>query len=577
MIIPWIIYLFVSISGCYIPTTNLMQNILNPLPRTPIDQLPSYLFWGDYNQTNYLIQSRNQHIPEYCGACWSFAVTHSLSDRLKIARKGAYPDILISPQVLLSCNKENAGCYGGDQLSGFRFIADEGITDESCSPYQARGFTNGLDCSEQIWCQTCDHGNCQTPKTYYKWYVTEYGLAIGEEEMLRELQRGPIACNFAAGGAFHDYKEGVYEDNTGNQSVDHTVSVVGYGEENGVKHWIIRNSWGTYFGEGGFFKLVRGKNNLAIESYCAWGVPNPEPEIVENPYYKEKIRPFFDDGLKINKNCISSKLSFREGEKVVNLRANEVVLEDEFPKTWDWRNVSGINFLSSGPNENTLNYCSSCWAHAVTGSISDRFNILRNNVFPKILLSSQVLINCNAGGTCEGGNPAQVYEFLYEQGIPDDTCQPYIARDPEVHECSEIQICKRCLPVPPKIGHSTAKCIGLPNPIRYYVSEYGRVSGSNNMKAEIFLNGPISCGMEVTESFKKYSGGVYTESKENYKINHEVSILGWGMDNNTEYWVGRINWGTYWGEQGLFRIKMHQDNLGIETECSWGIPSYQKP
>jgi cathepsin X len=572
----FIAFLAVICSGCYIPTTNLMQHIIHPLPTTPVEELPKHLFWGNFNGTNYLIQSRNQHIPEYCGACWSFAVSHSFSDRLKIARKGAFPDILVSPQVLLSCNKENAGCYGGDQLSAFRFIAQYGITDESCSPYQARGFTNGLDCSEQIWCQTCDHGNCQTPRSYKKWYATEYGLAIGEEEMLRELQRGPIACNFAAGGGFHEYTQGIYEDTTGNLNVDHTVSVVGYGEENGVKYWIVRNSWGTYFGEGGFFRLVRGKNNLAIESYCAWGVPNAEPELVENPFYKEKIRPYFDDTNEINKNCVSSKLEFSKGEKLVNLRSYDLMLEEELPSTWDWRNVSGTNYLSTGPNENTLSYCSSCWAHAVIDSLSDRFNILRNSEFPKILLSSQVLINCNAGGNCGGGNPGKVYEFLYEKGVPDDTCQPYTGKDPETHECSEIQICKRCKPVPPKIGQTSAKCIGLPNPRRYYVSEYGKVTGASNMKAEIFLNGPISCGMQITDKFTDYKGGVYSEYNEDVRINHEVSIVGWGKEQGTEYWIVRINWGSYWGEEGMFRIKMYRDNLGVESECSWGIPSYQK-
>jgi len=69
------------------------------------------------------------------------------------------------------------------------------------------------------------------------------------------------------------YTGGLFEDQTGDQEVVHEVSIVGYGKEAGVPYWLIRNSWGTHWGEQGFMKLVRGKNNLAIESDCAWATP----------------------------------------------------------------------------------------------------------------------------------------------------------------------------------------------------------------------------------------------------------------------------------------------------------------
>jgi len=70
------------------------------------------------------------------------------------------------------------------------------------------------------------------------------------------------------------------------------------------------------------------------------------------------------------------------------------------------------------------------------------------------------------------------------------------------------------------------------------------------MKAEIYQNGPISCGMDVTDPFEAYTGGIYSEVKRFPMINHEISILGWGYDEDSkqEFWIGRNSWGTYWGE-----------------------------
>jgi hypothetical protein len=70
-----------------------------------------------------------------------------------------------------------------------------------------------------------------------------------------------------------NYTEGVFEDTTGDTNMVHEVSIVGFGESGDKPYWLIRNSWGTHWGESGFMKLIRGKNNLAIETDCAWATP----------------------------------------------------------------------------------------------------------------------------------------------------------------------------------------------------------------------------------------------------------------------------------------------------------------
>ena len=74
--------------------------------------------------------------------------------------------------------------------------------------------------------------------------------------------------------------------------------------------------------------------------------------------------------------------------------------------------------------------------------------------------------------------------------------------------------------------------------------------------------------------FEKYNGGIFSQVKKNPQSNHEISLVGYGLDpaSGKEYWIGRNSWGSYWGEYGFFRIQMHENNLGIENWCNWATP-----
>jgi cathepsin X len=93
----------ISMYKAHIHNNNFKPVITSELPKVPAAQVPTNFWWGNVNGVNYLTYQRNQHIPVYCGSCWAFSATSALSDRIKIQRKAVWPDVILSPQVLISC------------------------------------------------------------------------------------------------------------------------------------------------------------------------------------------------------------------------------------------------------------------------------------------------------------------------------------------------------------------------------------------------------------------------------------------------------------------------------------------
>mmetsp|Transcript_23932 Transcript_23932/g.64032 ORF Transcript_23932/g.64032 Transcript_23932/m.64032 type:complete len:357 (+) Transcript_23932:124-1194(+) len=246
-----------------------------------LSALPAELDWRTKDGRNYTTVSRNQHIPMYCGACYSFGSTSALADRIRIARGGTGREINLAMQVVLNCDLKDLGCSGGDALSVYRFIHKSGgIPDETCQPYSATGHDTGRHCEAEDVCRTCDEEGCRAASDYEVYGIEEYGTVSGEDQMKAELQRGPLACAISTPKAFIDFLGwDIYEDKTHENQIDHIISVVGYGSEDGKDYWIVRNSWGTYWGEGGWFRLQMHKDNLGVETDCDWGVPSTHTEV----------------------------------------------------------------------------------------------------------------------------------------------------------------------------------------------------------------------------------------------------------------------------------------------------------
>jgi len=281
-----------------------------------VEKLPKHLDWCEQG---FCVPSWNQHIPQYCGSCFAHGSMSSAQDRIKIMNKkrgytGA--DVMLGRQSFLNCAPAHGlsdGCNGGEASDVWEFMQRYGLPDESCLPYNATDHTKftttNHTCPPEGYCMNCMY----TPESPHKplcfpvtkvvrYRAKSYGHLQGEHAMMKELLNGPITCGISCSNGFtYNYTAGIYNDTTGFMDLDHDVEVVGWGEENGVKYWHVRNSWGTYWGDNGFFKIVRGTNNLGIESDCTYMVPDvSEEELVweENPIYGGSIwgiRPFSEE------------------------------------------------------------------------------------------------------------------------------------------------------------------------------------------------------------------------------------------------------------------------------------------
>lgn len=234
--------------------------------------------WRNVNGTRLVPPIRNQHAPStdpaaYCGSCWAVSTANMLTSRMMISRQGtAAPEALISVQQIINC-ANSGGCEGGDPGPLLEYASTTGLVDETCNPYLA------VDRNCSSWwsrCYTCLTTGCVAISNYDTYLVDEFSTVTTEVAMMAEIAaRGPIVCAIHDPPSFKAYNStDVYIDPSGVTDPTHDILLVGYGlTSNGTKYWVLQNSWGTSWNypERGFVKLIRGIDNLGVESNgCYW-------------------------------------------------------------------------------------------------------------------------------------------------------------------------------------------------------------------------------------------------------------------------------------------------------------------
>lgn len=198
-----------------------------------------------------------------------------ISDRIKIMRNAAWPEINIAPQQFISCDTVSQGCKSGKLSDALeQAYAWDYLTDETCSIYRGLGHTQDVPCAPIIKCINCKpHDACMVPDEYQIFEVSNPTRLNQVEVTIQEAiyKDGPVACGIQTSAALSAYKAGdILKDTTKFTAADHYVEIVGWGvdEKSKDKYWMVRNSWGSNWGDKGFFKILRGANTLGIESEC---------------------------------------------------------------------------------------------------------------------------------------------------------------------------------------------------------------------------------------------------------------------------------------------------------------------
>jgi len=201
-------------------------------------------------------------------------------------------------------------------------------------------------------------------------------------------------------------------------------------------------------------------------------------------------------------------------------------------------------------------HCGSCWAHAASEVLSDRFCIASEGKV-NVVLSPQDMVSCDwLDHGCNGGILTSSWLYLRMFGIVSDECKPYTSGDGKVHELCTF---------------FNSKCTSNGVYKKYKAKNFYYLPTINEIKQNISEKGPIETGFMVYDDFLNYKTGVYKKGSGAKLLGgHAVKIVGWGKDGETEYWIVANSWAESWGEKGYFKIAFGE--CGIENVIA-GDPS----
>ncbi|KAJ1166661.1 hypothetical protein NDU88_007060 [Pleurodeles waltl] len=192
-------------------------------------------------------------------------------------------------------------------------------------------------------------------------------------------------------------------------------------------------------------------------------------------------------------------------------------------------------------NSRGCDYCGSCWAFATVGVIESRYCIK----YKKLLeLSEQQLVDCDTRNTaCCGGKPARAFEYISAKGIMTSEDYEYVE-------------------YPEKCSYTREESIQL-NMSKYYL-----LPDESNIAAAVAFDGPVTVGFAAVEDFMLFDGeGIY-DGKCAKEANHAIIIIGYGTEDDEDYWIIKNSWGTDWADNGYAKVRRNSNQCEIAEEAA---------
>ena len=204
-----------------------------------LTEAPASLDWRD-NGGNFVTPVRDQGP---CGSCWAFAATAALESYILLSNQTPGVDLDLSEQVLLSCG-EVGSCAGGSPAKAAAFLQSTGIPLEGCYPYTA------ADGSCASACPGWQASTYRVPQ----WKTLSFDIPTVELLKSGLTHYGPLSTTMVVYDDFFSYRSGIYSRVSGTAAGGHDILLIGYDDPG--QYFIAKNSWGTDWGEAGFFRIA---------------------------------------------------------------------------------------------------------------------------------------------------------------------------------------------------------------------------------------------------------------------------------------------------------------------------------